>query len=156
MCIRDRLESGPVYDIYFHGPAYQVIDRVWNAGSDVVGSMAAGLPPNHMPADRSLATTPRLTELIFQTAGVWEIATSGAMALPRHIERVVYTGKPTRAVGQLRAVVTPQADGSFDAVVVDEDGTGFVSLLGYRTVQLPTALDTAAATQLQEAIAKEG
>jgi acyl transferase domain-containing protein/NAD(P)-dependent dehydrogenase (short-subunit alcohol dehydrogenase family)/acyl carrier protein len=151
-----ELESGPVYDIYFHGPAYQVIDRVWNAGSDVVGSMAAGLPPNHMPADRSLATTPRLTELIFQTAGVWEIATSGAMALPRHIERVVYTGKPTRAVGQLRAVVTPQADGSFDAVVVDEEGTGFVSLLGYRTVQLPTALDTAAATQLQEAIAKEG
>jgi hypothetical protein len=150
-----ELESGPVYDIYFHGPAYQVIDRVWNAGTEVVGSMAAELPSNHVPSDRPLATTPRLTELIFQTAGVWEIATSGTMALPLHIDRVVYTGKPTSAVGQLRAVVTPRADGAFDAVVVDEEGTGFVSLSGYRTVQLPAPLDSAAATQLREAMTKE-
>ncbi len=151
-----ELESGPVYDIYFHGPAYQVIDRVFRAGADVVGSMAAELRENHVPSDKTLATTPRLTELVFQTAGVWEIGTSGTMALPLHIDRVVYTGKPTSAVGQLQAVVTPRPDGAFDAVVIDEEGTGFVRLEGYGTVQLPSPLDAAAATQLQEAIAEEG
>ncbi|MDJ0925092.1 MAG: SDR family NAD(P)-dependent oxidoreductase [Acidimicrobiia bacterium] len=150
------LESGPIYEIYFHGPAYQVIDRVATADGSVVGTMAAELPPNHVPGEQTLATTPRLTELAFQTAGVWEIATEGTMALPLHIDKVVYAGNPEAAQGRLHAIVRPQGDGAFDAVVTDESGTGFVSMTGYRTVQLPAPLAAAAATQLREAIAKEG
>jgi hypothetical protein len=150
-----ELGSEPIYDIYFHGPAYQVIDRVGKGDGVVVGAMAGELRPNHLPEDRSLATTPRLTELAFQTAGVWEIGVNGTMALPLHIDRVVYAGKQQSIQGQLRAIVRPRNDGAFDAFVVDESGVGLVEMSGYRTVQLPTPLDGRSAAQLREAMTKE-
>jgi hypothetical protein len=81
---------------------------------------------------------PRLIELCFQTAGIWELGTSGRMGLPQTIGRVrSWTGvEPGDAV--LYAVVTPdEAGGSFDARVVDASGKVYVSLEGYRTVELP-------------------
>ncbi|MCP4966259.1 MAG: SDR family NAD(P)-dependent oxidoreductase, partial [bacterium] len=123
-----------VYAIYFHGPAYQVVDGVWRNGDQIVAEMVDDLPDNHLPADQKLATTPRLTELAFQTAGIWEIGTTGSMALPSHIDRVVYAGDLALARGNLRAVIQPTDEGAFDAAVVDETGTTFVRMSGYRTV----------------------
>ncbi len=51
--------------------------------------MAADLPPNHQPADVPTVTDPRLIELCFQAAGVWEIGTTGILALPLHVDRVI-------------------------------------------------------------------
>ena len=75
----------------------------------------------------------------FQTAGVWEIATTGRLALPRHVERVSVLRPPVEAKGRFHALVEPSGDG-FDARVVDEAGTVFVELEGYRTVALPAPL----------------
>ncbi len=150
----DGLGAGPVYEVYFHGPAYQVIDTVAGTAGQAVGAMAADLPGHHTPADRVLATTPRLTELAFQTAGVWEIATTGALALPLHIDKVIYTGKPNAARGRLHALVSPVGDGAFDALIADEQGTGFVSMSGYRTVPLPAPVADDAVARMREAMTK--
>ena len=72
-------------------PAYQVLDEAWRADGDVVGRMVDDLPAEPGPADAPLATAPALTELCFQTAGVWEIGTTGSMALPMRVGRVVPT-----------------------------------------------------------------
>ncbi|MDJ0953921.1 MAG: SDR family NAD(P)-dependent oxidoreductase [Acidimicrobiia bacterium] len=152
--VTDGLGAGPVYEVYFHGPAYQVIDTVAGTSGGAVGAMATGLPGHHVPADGVLATTPRLTELAFQTAGVWEIATTGNLALPRHIDKVVYTGKPTAARGRLHALVSTAGDGAFDALIADEEGTGFVSMSGYRTVPLPAPVAEDAVARMREAITK--
>lgn len=117
--------------------------------------MAGGLGPNHNPDERRLATTPRLTELAFQTAGIWEIGTSGAMALPMHIDRLVYAGDPGSAKGQLHAVVSPSDGPVFDALIVDETGTAFVAMSGYRTVRLPAPVDAGAAAPLRRAMTQE-
>ena len=64
------IESADVYRVYFHGPAYQVVERAWRDGDRMVGQMAARLPNNHEPPDLQTIIGPRLIELCFQTAGL--------------------------------------------------------------------------------------
>jgi hypothetical protein len=96
--------------------------------------MATGLRDNHHPSDQPLAMAPRLIELCFQTAGLWEIAAQHRMGLPRHVDRVSLYRTPDAAAGPLFAVVTADpAAGSFDADVVDGAGTRYLQMSGYRT-----------------------
>ena len=80
---------------------------------------------------------PRSVELCFQTAGLWEIAAKQTLALPASVERVTVHRDPQRADAGLLAVVTPRDAGqAFDALVVDETGTVYVTLTGYQTTPL--------------------
>ncbi len=132
------LAAPDVYSVYFHGPAYQVLEGAWKNGSGVVGLFADALPPNHVP-DAPTLVAPRLVELAFQTAGVYELGTSGRMGLPLRVERVRPLRPLETGTGRLHAVVTPSAsgDGSFDARVVDGEGNVHLVVEGYRTVELP-------------------
>ena len=68
---------------------------------------------------------PRLIELCFQTAGLWEIGVEGhaRMFLPQHIQRICLWRAPELAEGPLYAVVTPDPhQGSCDVEVVDAAG----------------------------------
>ena len=53
---------------------------------------SGGSPPTCRPTTSRPAQpteiAPRLIELCFQTAGVWELGTAGRMALPTHVDRV--------------------------------------------------------------------
>ena len=82
------IEAADIYRLYFHGPAYQVVERAWWDGKRIVGLMAKGLPNNHHPSVLPTLMAPRLIELCFQTAGVWEMGIEGRMGLPQHIDRV--------------------------------------------------------------------
>ncbi|MFH4346974.1 polyketide synthase dehydratase domain-containing protein, partial [Acinetobacter baumannii] len=70
-----------VYKVYFHGPAYQVLDAAWRDDGQVVGRLAPDLPPAHEPPVQPTEVMPRLIELCFQTAGMWELGTEGRMGL---------------------------------------------------------------------------
>ena len=134
----DRPVAGheDVYRIYFHGPAYQVLDRAWRSNGAVLGKLAPDLPPDHEPSGQPMEMAPRLIELCFQTAGVYELGTAGRMALPTHLDRV--TSFPGEAPGPVWAVVRPRdGDQGVDAEVVDESGRVLVRLEGYRTIELP-------------------
>jgi len=106
--------------------------------------MAEGLPPNDAPSVGAphaapLLMAPRLIELCFQTAGVYEMVRAGVMALPLAIGSVTTYRQPEQADGaRLYALVTPVEGGAaFDAQVVDDAGNVYVDLHGYRTVRLP-------------------
>jgi hypothetical protein len=100
--------------------------------------MSAQLPEGHQPAELPMLTEPRLVELCFQTAGVWQIGTTGRMGLPQHIDQVKILRAADQAEGRLHAVVNPKDGGkSFDAYVADEAGNRYVVLHGYRTAELP-------------------
>jgi hypothetical protein len=149
----DRAEAPPptegttvgdqdIYQVYFHGPAYQVLDTAWRTNGVVIGRMNAKLPDDRHPPDIPLVTEPRLVELCFQTAGVWQIGTTGRMGLPQHIDEVKIVRAADGVEGRLHAVVTPKDDGkSFDAYVADEAGNLYVVLHGYRTAELPEDVD---------------
>ena len=119
--------------------------------------MAKGLPDNHHPSDLPTLMAPRLIELCFQTAGVWEMGVQGRMGLPQHIDRVSLLARdPERAESRLYAVVTPNPrNGSFDAEVVDAKGNRYLQLGGYRTVEIPNAVDAERLKALQAAMSLE-
>ena len=132
-----------IYRVYFHGPAYRVLDRVESAGpNQVIGCMTADLPLDTTNANHGSLVGPRLIELCFQTAGVWEIGQTGQLALPAGVERVTVRD-PSTSGGPLVAEVTahPSAEGlSFSARVRDGEGKVHVELEGYRTSRMPNTL----------------
>jgi len=141
-----------VYRVYFHGPAYRVLERAWPSEAPI-GLLSNDLPPNHRPDGLPLVAAPRLIELCFQTAGMWELCALGRFALPTEVGRVRLLADPATAEGRIRALVHPSEDGArFDAWVEDDAGTVILSLEGYRTVELPGALDPAALEALRAAV----
>ena len=155
------IEAADIYRLYFHGPAYQVVQRAWWDGNRIVGQFAKGLGANHHPAGLPTLMAPRLIELCFQTAGVWEMGVEGRMGLPQHIDRVSLLRDPDEAEGRLFAIVSPnivspdQRTASFDAEVVDEKGNLYLQLSGYRTVVVPGAVDAGPLKVLQAAMSLE-
>ncbi len=136
------VEAADIYRLYFHGPAYQVVERAWWDGHRIVGLLANNLPANHYPAELSTVVAPRLIELCFQTAGVWELGVQSKMGLPRHVRQISFDRLPARSDGRLYAVVTPdQVHGTFYAEVLDTQGNCYVRLTGYQTVALPNRVD---------------
>jgi hypothetical protein len=127
-----------IYGVYFHGPAYQVIEKAGVEGSSVVALMVEPLPPNASPKTADAITAPRLLELCFQAAGLWLLARKETMALPTSLERAAFYRGPEKAKDKrLYALVDVRGDGeAFDARVVDEKGLVYLELRGYRTVSL--------------------
>jgi NAD(P)-dependent dehydrogenase (short-subunit alcohol dehydrogenase family) len=146
--------AAQVYAFYFHGPAYRVLSSAWRAGDRSVGALAEPLPENHRPADLPLATAPRLVELCFQTAGLWQAGTEGVLALPLRVGSARVLRDPAGASGPLHAVAQPVAAGGFDCAVVDAKGNVFVRLDGYRTIPLPTPIPDAVAADLRAAFSR--
>ncbi|MFZ0138825.1 MAG: SDR family oxidoreductase [Candidatus Sulfotelmatobacter sp.] len=147
------IEAADIYRLYFHGPAYQVVRRAWWDGKRIVGQFAKGLGDNHHPSGLPTLMAPRLIELCFQTAGVWEMGVGGRMGLPQHIDRVSLLRDPDDAERRLFAIVSPNLRaGSFDAEVVDEKGNRYLQLSGYRTVAVPDAIDAGRLKVLQAAM----
>jgi hypothetical protein len=111
--------------------------------------MAKGLPANHHPAANATVLSPRLIELCEQTAGLWEIV-QGRLGLPLHIRQVCLWGTPERAEGRLYAVaIADPAQKRFDVEVIDEAGTRYVRVSGYRTEALPNKVDATSLKKLQ-------
>ena len=142
------ITASDVYRVYFHGPAYQVVEQAWWDGVRMIGLMARNLPGNHHPPDLPTVMSPRLIELCFQSAGLWELAVQGQLGLPQHVDEVCVLRSPELAAGPLYAVVTPQPS-QFDVEVLDANGNIYLQLKGYRTVALPKGVDANALKALQ-------
>jgi acyl transferase domain-containing protein len=147
----DRIEppgqpSGPsmnaeqVYAFYFHGPAYQVVGSAWRSDDSSVARLQDPLAPNHVPAESPLATAPRLVELCFQAAGLWQAGLEDLLALPTRIGSARLSVDPSRAPQPIHAIARQTGAGVFDCLVVDADGTVVVQLDGYETIPLPAPI----------------
>ena len=150
------VEAGDIYQVYFHGPAYQVLEKAWWDGKQIVGLLSKNLPPNHHPSDLPTIIAPRLLELCFQTAGVWELGLQGRMALPHYVRQASFFWPADLTMGRLYAVVTPNvAQESFTAEVLDEKGNCYLSVNGYQTVALPGFVDAERLRSLQAILSGE-
>jgi hypothetical protein len=133
------VKAEDIYQVYFHGPAFQVLEGVQRSGDVVLGKLHKGLPAT-TAGEHALVSTPILVELCFQTAGIWEIGKTGSLALPRSIESLTLHRQSVNGV-TIYAEVTPAqgADGSmqFDARVIDSKGRLYLELKNYRTTPLP-------------------
>jgi len=96
-----------------------------------------------------LATAPRLIELCFQTAGLWQAGTEGQLALPLHVGGARVLRDPARASGALVATAKQIAPGRFDCRVVDAEGNVIVQLDDYRSIPLPVPIPEGVAASLR-------
>jgi hypothetical protein len=130
-----------IYNIYFHGPSYRVLDQVQLCDHSVRSVLKAGLPPA-LAQELPTIIAPRVIEMVLQAAGVFEIAKTGRLALPSAIDRITTYATP-REDAVLHAEVTPRVGGGelvFDARVCDAEGHVFIELSGYRTSAMPAGL----------------
>jgi NAD(P)-dependent dehydrogenase (short-subunit alcohol dehydrogenase family) len=136
--------AGDIYKVYFHGPAYQVVDAAWADGGSVVGRMPANLPTDVRDGSSATVNAPRFAELCFQTGGVAELGTTGVLAFPAHVDSIaVLAAAPEPADGVLAVVQRNAEDGVVDAEVVDASGTVFLRMRGYRTTPAPLTVPDA-------------
>jgi NAD(P)-dependent dehydrogenase (short-subunit alcohol dehydrogenase family) len=141
-----------IYEVYFHGPAFRVLERAWRGEQGPVGLLATGLPADHVPAERPEVAAPRLIELFFQTAGIWEIGRQRRFGLPHHVDQIVLHSALDAPEGRVAALVEP-GDTGFDGRIVDEAGSVLVEVRGYRTVELPGGVDPERRAPLAAAMA---
>ena len=131
-----------LYQVFFHGPAYQVLECAGVDHVEAIGMLPQQMPPDFAPAsDAEVAAlmAPRLIESCFQVAAFWSLKRKGAMALPHGFGSVTAYPPPESPNGhRLYAVVNTQDDGqTFDGRVIDEAGHVYVDLRSYRTVARP-------------------
>jgi len=144
------ITADDIYRVYFHGPAYQVVERAWWDGVRLIAQLAANLPANHHPPELNTAISPRLIEFCFQSAGLWELGVLGQLGLPQHVEQVRLLRAPELADGPLYSIIAPHSQPShFDVEVLDAAGNVYLQLTGYRTVVLPEGVDANAVKALQ-------
>jgi hypothetical protein len=126
-----------IYGVYFHGPAYRVLDGVTVEQGEAIGALHRELPANARDAGAVELVAPRLVEACFQTAGVIDLAERSLMALPARVDALrVYRAAPAGAALYALVHRRPGDDG-FDARIVDATGGVVLELAGYRTVALP-------------------
>jgi acyl transferase domain-containing protein/acyl carrier protein/NAD(P)-dependent dehydrogenase (short-subunit alcohol dehydrogenase family) len=151
----NKVRAADIYRLYFHGPAYQVVESSWRAGNEVVGRYASNLPANHDPGNLPTLVLPRMIELCFQTAGMWELATKARMGLPYRVDHLSILMPSGNDRAKVHSVVIPNADGGFDARVVDEKGNVWLKLRGYRTMALPDPVDESLLEPLRSAMSRK-
>ena len=136
---RIGIDYKPLFDVVEPGSRILISDGLIELlvekveGDTAIGLMAHDLPPAVSPPQAAAVMEPRLVELCFQTAGLWEIVHDRRLALPSALGAL----RVRRHVGngeRLWAQVRREPDGAFSARVVDDLGEVFVELDGYRTV----------------------
>jgi hypothetical protein len=146
------VKAEDIYRLYFHGPAFQVLEGVQRSGTSVVGKLNKKLP-SILKTGHDLLSTPTLVELCFQTAGIWEIGKTGTMALPRSIKSLSFYRQSINGAS-IYAEVKPTLGGNgeirFDARVVDSQGRLYLELKDYRTSPMPDAVKPDLLAPLQE------
>ncbi len=135
---QEAVKAEDIYRLYFHGPAFQVLESVCAVDGHVIGLLRADRP-SMLSAEQPLVTAPVLLELCLQTAGIWEAGKTGVLALPRAIGRVCFYEVQSNG-GSIYAEVRPQQDTDgwrFCARVVDASGRVYLEMENYRTSPLP-------------------
>jgi hypothetical protein len=131
-----------IYKLFFHGPAYQVLESAGVRQLEAVGLLPRQLPPDvtHKELNgHAILMAPRLIESIFQAAAFWNVRQKGAMAFPLGVGSVTTYRDPEATNGKRLYVLvsTPDDGHTFDGRVVDDEGDVYVELCGYRTIARP-------------------
>ena len=133
-----KVEASHIYSLFFHGPAYQVLDSAWKSGDEVVGMFAKSLPANHEPAELPALVSPRSIELCFQTVSLSSLALQERLGLPYAFRELKIASFPEKGAGEtFFSVTSSNADGTYNARMLDDKGNIYLTLLGYRIMELP-------------------
>ncbi|MEJ2111040.1 MAG: SDR family NAD(P)-dependent oxidoreductase [Acidobacteriota bacterium] len=150
-----RVDASHIYSLFFHGPAYQVLDSAWRSEDGVVGLFAKSLPENHKPAEAPAIVSPRSIELCFQTVSLSSLVLQEKLGLPYAFRGLRFAARPEKGAGEtFYSVVSENGDGTYDGKLVDEKGNVYMILEGYRVMELPDPVDPKLLGPLKKAFNK--
>jgi hypothetical protein len=148
------LQAEDIYKLYFHGPAFQVLEGVQKNGETVLGKLNKQIPPL-MESDKKLVSVPILVELCLQTAGVWDIGKDGSLSLPQSIGALRLFENKVNGLA-IFAEVQPVTDDNgkryFNARVIDSKGQIYLEIDQYRTSPLPYGVEKELLTPIETLI----
>ena len=132
-----------IYKLYFHGPAFQVLEGVQMNGDLVMGKLNHQIPPISQQ-EKSMLSVPILVELCLQTAGMWDVGNGGSLSLPRSIGTLrlfqnKVNGLPIYA--EVQPGTSNAGEQYFDARVIDSKGQVYLEIENYRTAPLPYTVE---------------
>lgn len=150
---RPALNAAEIYQLFFHGPSFQVLDSAQLSTEAMLGKFNKQLA-HSQETGVGLADTSLLIELCFQTAGLWEAGVNGVLALPQSVGSLKVYPQLIHGVSIFAEVKPREVDGKvvFDARVVDEKGHVFLELGDYRTVPLPYPAEPGAVEPLKKLV----
>jgi malonyl CoA-acyl carrier protein transacylase len=127
----------PIYDgsVLFHGPAFQVLERVRGVSEDGIEVEMRGVRRARWP-DHGWHTDPAAVDGGLQAAVLWHEHTIGGPALPTRIAevRLVAEGPARdRVLCSVTARKTGSLRGECDVTFFDEEGNCLTELLGLQT-----------------------
>lgn len=133
----DDSVTGPqVYGCFFHGPAFQVVNRAWVADTSLLGQMTHPLPP--LRTDSPHLPILPITEIEFclQCSGLLDAALHQRMAVPISIGAVELYSPATW--DGIWAVAKFNGSGC-DIRAYNADGQPVLAVLNYQTKPMPYA-----------------
>jgi hypothetical protein len=151
--IGTRMADGAaVYDLYFHGPSFQVVDGFEFQDDQMVCRLRQRLPPSHRNRSCDSETAPRLIEFGLQCAGLLELAVGGRMMIPHSIARIDrFLSLDVDHPGDIRSIARfqPAERSGVDVDILDGHDRLVLRINQYRTAPLPFAVNQAAAARLR-------
>jgi acyl transferase domain-containing protein/phosphopantetheinyl transferase len=125
----DPVEQAAIYERFFHGPGFQVLQEV---GAIALNGLIADAVVDHSALGDGLLTRPLVLETAFQAAGLHRMAVHGEMALPESVEGVRWMGESLDG-DRLGVMVHTRDDGAYD---IDIDGPvgAILRVRGFRMV----------------------
>jgi len=122
------LDSEAIYQRFFHGPVFQVLDGADDVTRD--GLLARGQVDH--TAIGAVLTHPLVLEAAFQAAGLHAMVADGSLCLPRSIESLTLPTPPTEGEPLL---LTVRRRGDAYDVDVEQAGRVVMALRGFRMIE---------------------
>ena len=129
----DEYDQEKIYDLFFHGQSFQVLE----AAENYQDGMRARVASERLdPPVGEQASAPMALEALFQAAGLWQIVNQGKMGLPSMAQSVTIYGTPAKK-RTVECFTIRHSDGSYEALLRDEDGRVYMALEGYEMATMP-------------------
>jgi malonyl CoA-acyl carrier protein transacylase len=133
------VDSAAIYDAYFHGPRFQVLEGITSIAEDGLTAVYKRSPDLWDDNKRSLAYQPMLIEAAFQACGYRDLHFTKKMTLPDSVGKVrVFKTEapPERLEVRVRFKGTEGDKSVYDAAVVGENGEVWIALEDYRMIRV--------------------
>jgi hypothetical protein len=146
------VDGAQVYQLFFHGPSFQVIGAARYHDGTMLCRLNRNLPTAHRAAGTVSQMAPRLIEFALQSAGLLEIATTGRMKIPHaigSIERHLPIDVDSPGTLFARASYGSSDELHIDVEILDTSGRVALSVEEYRTVVLPFDVSAHGVTALR-------
>ena len=134
----DRLVqcSEEIYRILFHGPAFQVLRKVYTEGDTLIGEYENNAKPLLRDGTSPVILPMRMIEFCLQTSGMYDLVFRKAMRVPLGIGSIrILDQKYTESVPALARA--SGKTGSCDICAFSPQGNPLLKIENYQTKELP-------------------